>query len=106
MFATVKQIFSPKNKDLQKRIAFTFFVLFIFMLGTTVVVPVIDKENLLGNIKGFDLFNINIYKNIKCKAYFLYQFGIVILSHPSNILSVAFALDVFQRDKSQLNCLQ
>ena len=58
MFATVKQIFSPKNKDLQKRIAFTFFVLFIFMLGTTVVVPVIDKENLLGNIKGFDLFNI------------------------------------------------
>ena len=58
MFATIKQIFSPKNKDLQKRIAFTFFVLFIFMLGTTVVVPVIDREMLLGNIKGFDLFNI------------------------------------------------
>ena len=58
MFATVKQIFSPKNKDLQKKIAFTFFVLFVFMLGTTVVVPVIDKEMLLGNIKGFDLFNI------------------------------------------------
>ena len=58
MFALLKQIFSPKNKDLQKRIAFTFFVLFIFMLGTTVVVPVIDREMLLGNIKGFDLFNI------------------------------------------------
>ena len=58
MFATVKQIFSPKNKDLQKKIAFTFFVLFVFMLGTTIVVPVIDREMLLGNIKGFDLFNI------------------------------------------------
>ena len=58
MFATIKQIFSPKNKDLQKKIAFTFFVLFVFMLGTTIVVPVIDREMLLGSIKGFDLFNI------------------------------------------------
>jgi len=39
MFATIKQIFSPKNKDLQKGILFTLLVLFIFKLGTTIGVP-------------------------------------------------------------------
>jgi len=39
MFATIKQIFSPKNKDLRKRILFTLFVLFIFKLGTSISVP-------------------------------------------------------------------
>lgn len=39
MFATIKQIFSPKNKDLLKRILFTLFVLLIFKLGTGIPVP-------------------------------------------------------------------
>ena len=39
MFATIKQIFSPKNKDLRNRILFTLFVLFIFKLGTSIPVP-------------------------------------------------------------------
>ncbi len=39
MFATIKQIFSPKNKDLRKRILFTLFVLFIFKVGTSIPVP-------------------------------------------------------------------
>ena len=39
MFATVKQIFSHKNKDLRKRILFTLLVLFIFRLGTSITVP-------------------------------------------------------------------
>ena len=43
MFASVKQIFSPKNKDLQKKILFTLGALFIFKLGTLIVVPGIDK---------------------------------------------------------------
>ena len=34
MFATFKQIFSPKNKDIRNRILFTLFVLFVFKLGT------------------------------------------------------------------------
>ena len=39
MFATFKQIFSPKNKDIRNRILFTLFVLFLFKLGTSITVP-------------------------------------------------------------------
>ena len=46
MFASVKQIFSPKNKDLQKKILFTLGALFIFKLGTLIVVPGIDKSQI------------------------------------------------------------
>ena len=53
MFATIKQIFNPKNKDLQKRILFTLGALFIFKLGTTIIVPGIDKNALGTNNLGF-----------------------------------------------------
>ena len=53
MFARFKQLFNPKNKDLRKRILFTFVVFFIFKLGTTIVVPGIDKESLGTNNLGF-----------------------------------------------------
>ncbi len=46
MFASVKQIFNPKNKDLQKKILFTLGALFIFKLGTLIVVPGIDKSQI------------------------------------------------------------
>ncbi len=39
MFATLKQLFNSKNRDIQKKILFTFAVLFIFKLGTTITVP-------------------------------------------------------------------
>ena len=39
MFATIKQIFSPKNKDIRNRILFTLFVLFVFKLGTSITAP-------------------------------------------------------------------
>jgi len=39
MFATIKQIFSPRNKDIRNKILFTLFVLFVFKLGTAVTVP-------------------------------------------------------------------
>ena len=59
MFATVKQIFYPKNKDIQKRILFTFLALFIFKLGTTIIVPGIDKDSLGTSALGFlELINI------------------------------------------------
>lgn len=53
MFARFKQLFNPKNKDLRKRILFTFVVLFIFKVGTTIVVPGIDKNSLGTNNLGF-----------------------------------------------------
>ncbi len=58
MFANLKQIFNPKNKDLQKRILFTFAALFVFKLGIAIVVPGIDKEALgVGNLGFLELVN-------------------------------------------------
>ncbi len=57
MFATLKQIASRKNRDLQKKILFTFGALFIFKLGTAIIVPGIDKDSLTGNLGFFELIN-------------------------------------------------
>ena len=57
MFATVKQIFNPKNKDIQKRILFTLLVLFIFKLGTTIIVPGVDTSN-FQDLGYFELLNV------------------------------------------------
>ena len=58
MFANMKQIFSPKNKDLQKRILFTLFVLFIFKLGTDIIIPGVDRDALgTGNLGFLGLVN-------------------------------------------------
>ena len=59
MFANVKQIFNPANKDLRKKIYFTFFALFVFKLGTTIVVPGIDKSSLgTENLGILELMNV------------------------------------------------
>lgn len=39
MFATFKQIFNSKNRDLQKRILFTLAALIVFKIGTAIIVP-------------------------------------------------------------------
>ena len=53
MFAQVKQIFNPQNKDLRKRIVFTLVALFIFKLGTTIIVPGLDTSKLNTSNLGF-----------------------------------------------------
>ncbi len=59
MFAIVKQIFNPKNKDLQKRFLFTLAVLAIFKLGTAIVVPGVNKASLgLTSLGALDLWNV------------------------------------------------
>lgn len=45
MFATFKQLFNPKNKDIQKRILFTFAALFVFKIGTTITIPYIQNND-------------------------------------------------------------
>lgn len=51
MFSTIKQLFNPKNKDIIKRIIYTFAALFVFKIGTTIAVPGVnlstDKLNFL-----------------------------------------------------------
>lgn len=39
MFASIKQIFNSKNRDLLKRILFTLAALFVFKIGTSIIVP-------------------------------------------------------------------
>lgn len=59
MFATLKQIFNPKNKDIRKKIYFTLFALFIFKLGTAIAIPGINKAQLgLSTLKYFQLLNV------------------------------------------------
>lgn len=59
MFANFKQIFNPKNKDLQKKILFTLFALFIFKLGTAIVVPGVNKYELgIQNLGFLELINV------------------------------------------------
>lgn len=59
MFATLKQIFNTKNKDIQKRILFTLACLFVFVLGKAIVVPGVDKYQLGVTQLGFlELLNV------------------------------------------------
>lgn len=59
MFATIKQIFNPRNKDLQKRILFTFACLLVFKIGTAIVVPGINQATLGTRSLGFlELMNV------------------------------------------------
>ena len=55
MLKKVKKLFSSSNKELRKKILFTFFCLFVFKLGTAVVVPG-AKQNL--NMGFLELLNI------------------------------------------------
>lgn len=55
MFSIMKQIFNPKNKDLQKRILFTLAILFIFKIGTSIVVPGVDVA--MTNLSIFEVIN-------------------------------------------------
>ena len=56
MFATIKQIFNPKNKDLQKKILFTILVLVIFKIGTSIIVPGVDTSS-IGDLGFLGLLN-------------------------------------------------
>lgn len=56
MFATLKQLFTPTNKDLRHRFYFTLFVLMIFILGTFIRVP--GTQDLTSNMGFLELINI------------------------------------------------
>ena len=69
MFSKLRQIFSPANKDLRKKIWFTLFCLFIFKLGTAVVVPGVDNEKLnVGFLKLLDMMGGGAMQNFSIFA--------------------------------------
>lgn len=55
MFKNLKLIFSPKNKDLRKRIYFTLFGLMIFCIGTTIPVP--GTQGAISGLGLWELYN-------------------------------------------------
>lgn len=55
MFANIKQIFNPKNKDIRKRILYTFAALFVFKIGTTITVPGVNLDT--SNLEFLEIVN-------------------------------------------------
>ena len=55
MFNNLKLIFSPKNKDIRKRIGFTLFGLLIFAIGTTIPVP--GTKGAISSLGLWELYN-------------------------------------------------
>ena len=51
----LKQLFKPTNRDLLKRIGFTFVALAIFIIGTTIQVP--GTESITSNLGFLELVN-------------------------------------------------
>lgn len=91
MFANMKQIFNPKNKDLQKRILFTLFVLFIFKLGTTIIVPGIDRDALGTNDLGF-LGLINAMGGGAMEKFSIFSLGVM------PYITASIAIQLLQAD--------
>ncbi len=56
MFATLKQIFTPNQKELRHRLYFTLGVLALFVIGTYIRVP--GTENLTDDLGFLDLINV------------------------------------------------
>lgn len=89
MFSKFKQLFSQKNKDLRKKIYFTFFALFIFKIGTAITVPGVDKNldmgflellNLMGGgaMQNFSIFALGVMPYITASIIMsLLQMGVV-----------------------------
>ena len=89
MFSKVKQLFSPENKDLRKKIYFTFFALFVFKIGTAITVPGVDQNldmgflellNLMGGgaMQNFSIFALGVMPYITASIVMsLLQMGIV-----------------------------
>ena len=53
--SVVKQLFNPKNRDLQKKIIFTLIALFIFKIGTSITVPGVKLHT--NNYSFFEILN-------------------------------------------------
>jgi len=69
MFKTLKLLFSPKNKDIRKRIGFTLLGLLIFAVGTTIPVPGTEGAiSSLGLWQLYDLIGGGALKNFSIFA--------------------------------------
>lgn len=92
MFATIKQIFKPKNKDIRKRILFTLACLFVFVLGKSIVVPGINKYSLGVTQLGF-LELINVMGGGALSQFSIFALGVMPYITASIIIQI-LAMDI------------
>ncbi len=88
MFAKLKQIASPKSKELRKRIYFTLGILFIFKVGTTIIVPGVDRANLQTSTLGF-LELVNIMGGGAMEQFSIFALGVMPYITASIIMQLA-----------------
>lgn len=92
MFEMFKQIFKPKNKDIQKRILFTLVCLFVFVIGKAIVVPGVDKYSLGVTQLGF-LELINIMGGGALEQFSIFALGVTPYITASIIIQI-LAMDI------------
>lgn len=92
MFATFKQIFNSKNKDIRKRILFTLVCLAVFILGRNIVVPGINKYNL--GLHKFDFLQLlNVVGGGNLEQFSIFSLGVSPYITASIIIQI-LAMDI------------
>jgi preprotein translocase subunit SecY len=80
----IKQIFSPQNKDLKKKILFTLGILLVFKLGT--VIPVPGTEAILQDLGFLDLMNAMSGGSIR--NFSIFALGVIPYINASIIMQI------------------
>lgn len=73
MFANLKGLFNPSNKDLRKRILFTLVCLAIFALGSNIIIP--GAKNITNNIGFLELLSLVSGGNLK--SFSIFSLGVM-----------------------------
>lgn len=89
MFASLKGLFSPTNKDLRKRILFTLLCLAIFGLGTNIVVP--GAKEITKNLGFLEL--LNLMSGGGLKTFSIFALGVMPYITAS-IITQLFQMDI------------
>ncbi|MFA5602632.1 MAG: preprotein translocase subunit SecY [Bacilli bacterium] len=90
MFATLKQIFKPTNKDIKKRLLFTLLVLLVFRVGTSIRVP--GTEDVTSNLGFLEL--INTMGGGALKQFSIFALGVMPYITASIIISLLQSSDI------------
>ena len=89
MFANLKGLFSPTNKDLRKRILFTLACLAIFALGTNIVVP--GAKQITRNLGFLEL--LNLMSGGSLKTFSIFALGVMPYI-TATIITQLFEMDI------------
>ena len=89
MFANLKGLFSPTNKDLRKRMLFTLACLAMFALGTNIIVP--GAKSITQNLGFLEL--LNLMSGGSLKTFSIFALGVMPYISAS-IITQLFQMDI------------